>query len=70
MTEGSGKTGASATVDDVAKYFGVTTRTVRRWLKETTIPHSRPGGSIRFNIDEVAEWAEDVTADSEPEPAA
>lgn len=63
MTEGTNKATASATVDDVAKYFGVTDRTVRRWLKETSIPHSRPGGSIRFNLDDVIAWAEDVTDD-------
>ena len=48
----------NATVDDVAKHFGVSTRTVRRWLKDAGIPHRRLGGKIiRFNIDEVNAWA-------------
>ena len=47
----------TATVDDVAAHFGVSTKTVRRWLKNTDIPHRRIGGVIRFDIDEVDEWA-------------
>lgn len=56
-----------ATVDDVAAHFGVSTRTVRRWLSATDIPHRRVGGTLRFNIEEVDEWARSRAM---PEPAA
>lgn len=49
---------ASATVDDVAAHFGVSTRSVERWLaSDDPPPHRRVGKLIRFNIDEVDEWA-------------
>lgn len=55
--DSNGLDGATATVDDVAKHFGVSTRTVRRWLKSTDIPHRRVAGTIRFNLAEVDHWA-------------
>lgn len=69
MKDSNGHGGASAaTVDDVALHFGVSTRTVRRWLKSTGIPHRRVGTTIRFNLAEVDEWAlaRDVPAESTP----
>ncbi len=54
---------ATATVEDVAKHFGVASRTVHRWLKHTDIPHRRVGRTIRFNLDEVNRWSVDATAD-------
>ncbi len=57
MDDSNGHEGASATVEDVALHFGVSVRTVRRWLKSTAIPHRRFGATIRFNLDEVDEWA-------------
>lgn len=48
---------ADATIRDVAEHFGVSTRTVRRWLKSTDIPHRRIGDTIRFKLPEVDEWA-------------
>ena len=52
--------GASARVEDVAKHFGVQPRTVRRWVKETDIPHRKvggPKGPLRFNLAEVDAWS-------------
>lgn len=46
-----------ATVDDLAEHFGVSSKTVRRWIKHTDIPYRRVGSLIRFNIGEVDEWA-------------
>lgn len=47
-----------ATVKDVARHFGVSERTVRRWLKsENPPPHRRVGDLIRFVLAEVDEWA-------------
>ena len=57
MGDSNGHVGASATVEDVAVHFGVSIRTVRRWLKSTAIPHRRLGVTIRFNLDEVDAWA-------------
>lgn len=51
---------ADATVEDVAAHFGVSERTVWRWLKTTEIPHRRiggEGGTVRFNLGEVDAWA-------------
>lgn len=55
--DSNGHEGAAATVDDVAEHFGVSSRTVRRWLKSTDIPHRRVMGTIRFNLAEVDAWA-------------
>lgn len=49
-----------ATVRDVARHFGVSVRTIRRWLKTTEIPFTRiggPNGTVRFNLSEVDLWA-------------
>lgn len=65
--DNKGRGGASATVEDVAAHFGVSTRTVHRWLSETDIPRRQPGGpgtAIRFDLREVDEWAA-----NRPEPA-
>ena len=45
------------TVEDIARHFGVSDRTVRRWLETTDIPHRRIAGTIRFNLPEVDSWA-------------
>lgn len=48
-----------ASVADVAEHFGVSTRTVRRWLKsDDPPPHRRAGSAIRFRLDEVDEWSQ------------
>lgn len=59
MAEGKVQGAANATIDDVAAHFGVSVRTVYRWLASTDIPHRRPGDerTVRFNLDEVDEWA-------------
>lgn len=47
-----------ASVEDVARHFGVSERTVRRWLKaDDPPPHRRVGNLIRFDLSEVDEWA-------------
>ena len=55
--DSNGQDRPDATVGDVAKHFGISTRTVRRWLKSTDIPHRKVGGTLRFNLQEVDEWA-------------
>lgn len=56
MSDSNGQR-AGATVEDVAKHFDVSERTVWRWLKTTDIPHRRIGGTVRFNIAEVDAWS-------------
>lgn len=47
-----------ASVEDVAVHFGVSERTVRRWLaSDDAPPHRRVGNLIRFSLAEVDEWA-------------
>lgn len=55
--DSNGQRKSDATVADVADHFGVSERTVRRWLKGTDIPHRRVGSTIRFNLAEVDEWS-------------
>lgn len=45
------------TAEDVARHFGVSDRTVRRWVETTDMPHRRIGGTLRFNLPEVDSWA-------------
>ena len=63
----------SDTVEDVARHFGVTPQTVRRWTEVTDIPHRRvEAGSrttLRFNLPEVDAWAEHGGRPAEPAPA-
>ena len=57
MTDSKGHDRADATVVDIAKHFGVSTRTVWRWLKSADAPpHRRVGNLVRFVITEVDEW--------------
>lgn len=56
MSDSNGQA-ADATVEDVAKHFGVSERTVWRWLKSTDIPHRRVGATVRFNVAQVDAWA-------------
>lgn len=56
MNDSNGQA-ADATVEDVARHFGVSERTVWRLLKSTDIPHRRVGATVRFNISEVDQWA-------------
>lgn len=61
MSDSNGHDRPDATVKDVAEHFGVSERTVWRWLKETDIPHRRIGGVVRFRLDEVDQWSEPVS---------
>jgi excisionase family DNA binding protein len=45
------------TVADVAAYLDVCERTVRVWQDRQRIPFVKIGGTVRFNRDEVIEWA-------------
>ena len=56
MSDSNGQR-SDATVEDVARHFGVSERTVWRWLTATDIPHRKVGATTRFNLDEVDEWA-------------
>lgn len=69
MSDSNGQERVDRTVENVSEHFGVSIRTVRRWLKSTDIPHRRVGGIIRFSIDEVDEWMKDrAEAASDPTP--
>lgn len=54
------------TAEDVARHFGVSDRTVRRWVETTDMPHRRIGGTLRFNLTEVDSWAARGGRPSEP----
>lgn len=41
----------------VAKYFGVTPRTIDNWMKRELLPHIRMGRNVRFKLRDVDEAA-------------
>lgn len=43
-------------VKDVAEQLGVTERTVRRWLVEEGLPHSKFRSKIQIDPKELEEW--------------
>ncbi len=44
------------TIKEVAEQFNVTTKTIRRWMKGNGFPYYKPGGSLRFDPDDVKAW--------------
>lgn len=45
------------TIQDVARLFDVTEKTVARWLRERSLPATVVSEQHRFNRSEVLEWA-------------
>ena len=44
--------------DDVAKLFGVTTRTITTWMTREAMPHEKShGGRVLFQREAVLRWA-------------
>lgn len=43
-------------IQEVAMYMGVTTDTVRNWIKKTNIPAHKVGKLWRFKKSELDEW--------------
>ena len=44
------------TVDEVASLLRVHSQTVRRWVRDESIPYVRAGRRIRFRRSDVQEW--------------
>lgn len=57
MSESKAVDPANRSIQEVAEHFGVTERTVRRWIATTDIPHRRIERTIRFNLAEVDTWS-------------
>lgn len=61
MTDTAKQSRADWGVEDLVTHFGVSERTVRRWLAgKNPPPHYQPGGpgsQLRFDPDEVRSWA-------------
>ncbi len=64
MGDSNDQRSPDAGVGQVAAHFGVTPRTVRRWIKATGMPHRRIGITLRFNIAEVDDWAAEQASES------
>lgn len=47
-------------IKEISKYFSVSERTVRNWVKEKKIPYVKIGGTYRFSIKEIREGGNDV----------
>lgn len=56
------------TIADVARYFGVTIKTVRRWIMLGMIPQpSRIGGSLRWKPAEIQDFVDECKQETEME---
>jgi PTS system nitrogen regulatory IIA component len=44
-------------VFDLSKHLDVTTSTIERWLRQGTLPVSRKGANIKFQVKELEKWA-------------
>lgn len=44
-------------VEEIAAYLKITTRTVYRLITEGDMPHRKIGGSIRFDMAEIEAWS-------------
>src|SRR5438067_7768457 len=40
----------------VANYLGTSERHIRRLVSDRRIPHTKVGGLVRFNLDDVDQW--------------
>lgn len=43
-------------LDEIAKYLGVSQDTVRRWIREKDMPAHRVGRLWKFKVMEIDEW--------------
>ena len=43
-------------ITEAAKHLGVTTDTIRNWIKKTDIPAHRVGKLWKFKLSELDEW--------------
>lgn len=43
-------------IDEVAAHIGVTTETIRNWIKKTDIPACKVGRKWRFKLSEIDNW--------------
>ena len=43
-------------IDEAAKYLGVTKDTIRNWIKKTDIPACKIGKQWKFKLSEVDAW--------------
>ncbi len=44
-------------VNETAEFLGVSKRTIYRWVKAGSVPHSRVGAQYRFNKADLQDWA-------------
>ena len=56
------------TVDDVGRFLGVATKTVRGWQLAGRLPHLKIGGTVRFVPEEVRRWASDQAVRTRRQP--
>lgn len=46
-------------IDDVAQHLGVSSDTVRNWIKSGKLPAYRAGKLYKFKLSEVDQWLKD-----------
>lgn len=54
------------TLQDAAKFFGVSPWTVRRWMEMGDLSYTKIGGRIRFTQDELIAYVEKRTSPAQP----
>ena len=45
-----------SSLDETAKYIGVTKETIRNWLEKSAIPAYKVGKLWKFRLSEIDEW--------------
>lgn len=53
-----------ANMNEIAEHFGVTTETVRNWIKGRKLPAMKIGGRWRFDWNDIEKWESSHTEDS------
>lgn len=48
-------------MSDIATHLGVTSETVRNWIKQRDLPGKKIGGRWKFRMSEIEEWAESAS---------
>jgi excisionase family DNA binding protein len=45
-----------SSLDEIAEHLGISTDTIRIWIKKDTIPYYRVGRQFKFRISQIDEW--------------
>lgn len=46
-------------INECADYLGLSVNTVKKYVRERTIPHTKLNGNVRFLLTKINKWIED-----------